>query len=37
MDFLPTLHNGNDFSIGYLFLDIFNNTFFGTIQKTEEK
>ena len=36
--FLPPLHNGSDFSSGYLTLDIFNdNTFFDAIQKTDGK
>ena len=36
--FLPPLHNCNNLSSGYLTFDIFgNNTFFGTIQKTDEK
>ena len=38
LNFLPPLYNSNDFSGGYLTFDIFNNnTFFGTIQKTDEK
>ena len=36
--FLPPLHNSNDFSIGFLTFNIFNNTtLFATIQKTDKK
>ena len=38
LHFLPFLHNGNYFASGNPTFDIFNNnTFFGTIQKTDEK
>ena len=36
--FLPLFRNGNDFLSGYLNFDVLNNnTFFGAIQKTDEK
>ena len=37
LHFLPPLHSGGDFSSGYFTFDIFNNTNFDTIQKSDEK